>query len=88
MEIIPKVGILVGIAAVIIFLPVWVTVTIVENEYLFVKVFFDKNLHLEKIEKTKSYQAMIERYPDSVIMTRTHAMHGSSVDMMAYDERQ
>lgn len=29
---------------------------------------------------------MIERYPDSVIMTRTHAMHGSSVDMTAYDD--
>ena len=86
MEIIPKAGILVGIAAVIIFLPIWVTVTIAENEYLFAKVFFDKNLHLEKIEKTKSYQTMIERYPDSIIMTRTHAMHGSSVDMMAYGD--
>ena len=65
METIPKIGILVGIVAVIIFLPIWVAVTIAENEYLFAKVFFDKNLHLEKMEQTKSYQAMIERYPDS-----------------------
>ena len=76
MEIIPKIGILVGIVAVCIFLPLWVVVTIAENEFLFAKVFFDKNLHIEKMEETGSYKAMIERYPEAIVSTRTHGMHG------------
>ncbi|MDH3277182.1 MAG: hypothetical protein OEL77_02995 [Nitrosopumilus sp.] len=86
MEVIPKIGILVGIVAVCIFLPLWVAVTIAENEYLFAKVFFDKDLHIEKMKQTESYKTMIERYPDSIVSTRSHAMHGSSIEMMAYND--
>lgn len=86
METIPKIGIIVGIVAVGIFLPIWVTVTIAENEYLFAKVFFNKNIHLEKMEQTESYKAMIERYPDAVIITRTNAVHGSNIEMLAYSD--
>ncbi len=83
MEIIPKAGIVVGTISVCVFLPLWATVTIAENEFLFAKVFFDKNLHLEKMEQAESYKVMLERYPDAVITSRTHAMHGSDIEMIA-----
>ena len=86
MEVIPKIGIVVGIIAVCIFLPIWVVVTIAENEYLFAKVFYDKNIHIEKMENTDTYKAMIERYPDSVIETRSNAIHGSNIDLIAFGE--
>lgn len=86
METIPKIGILVGIAAVIIFLPFWITVTVANNEYIFAKVFFDEDIHMTKMKETESYKAMLERYPDAVIQTRTHPMHGSSIEMQAYSE--
>ena len=86
MEVIPKIGIIVGIAAVCIFLPIWVVVTIAENEYLFAKVFYDKNIHLEKMKDTDTYKSMLERYPDSIINTRSHAMHGSNIDIIAFGE--
>ena len=44
METIPKVGILVGIVAVVIFLPFWIVVTIAENEVLFAQFFFNEDL--------------------------------------------
>ena len=75
-----------GIIAVCIFLPIWVVVTIAENEYLFAKVFYDKNIHIEKMENTDTYKAMMERYPDSIIETRSNAIHGSNIDMIALSE--
>lgn len=48
MEAIPKIGILVGIGAVIIFLMVWVPVTVASNEYIFAKVFFNEDIHIKK----------------------------------------
>ena len=86
MEVIPKIGIIVGIIAVCVFLPIWVTVTIAEHEYLFAKVFYDKNIHIEKMEDTDTYKTMIERYPDSIINTRSNAIHGSNIDMIAFGE--
>jgi len=85
MEAIPKAGILVGIAATCIFLSIWVAVTVAENEYLFARVFFDRDLHLEKIEQTESYKAMMDRYPDSTITTRKLG-GGVHVEMFAYDD--
>ena len=86
MEVIPKIGIIVGIIAVCIFLPIWVVVTIAENEYLFAKVFYDKNIHIEKMENTDTYKAMMERYPDSIIETQTNAIHGSHIGMTAFGD--
>ena len=86
MEVIPKIGIIVGIIAVCVFLPIWIVVTIAENEFLFAKVFYDKNIHIEKIENTDTYKSMIERYPDSIINIRSNAVHGSNIDMIAFGE--
>jgi len=85
MEAIPKAGILVGIAATCIFLSIWIAVTVAENEYLFARVFFDRDLQLEKIEQTESYKAMLDRYPDSTLTTRKSGS-GVHVEMFAYDD--
>ena len=86
MELIPKIGILVGIAVVIIVLPFWITVTVANNEYIFAKVFFDEDIHLTKMQETESYKAMLERYPDVTIQTRTNPSHGSSIELLAYSD--
>lgn len=83
MEAIPKAGMLVGIAATCVFLSIWVAVTVAENEYLFARVFFDRDLQLEKLENTASYKAMTGRYPDSVITPRIYDTRGS-VEMLSY----
>lgn len=85
MEAIPKIGILVGIVAVIVFLSVWIPVTVANNEYIFAKVFFDEDIHIKKMESTDVYKIMMERYPDAFVTSRSHSSHGSNIEMKAYD---
>lgn len=84
METIPKVGILVGIVAVSIFLPFWMIVTIAENEALFVEFFFNEDLVERKMKETKTYKAMLERYPDSIVSLRNHGPFNSDMEIIAY----
>lgn len=85
MEAIPKIGIIVGIAAVIVFLIVWVPVTVANNEHIFAKVFFDEDIHIKKMESTDVYKTMMERYPDAFVTSRSHSVHGSNIEMKAYN---
>ena len=84
METIPKIGILVGIAAVVIFLPFWIIVTIAENEALFAKFFFNENLVEKKMKETKTYKAMLERFPNSIVSVRNHGPFNSDMEIIAY----
>ncbi len=84
METIPKVGILVGIVAVVIFLPFWIVVTIAENEVLFAQFFFNKDLVEKKLKETETYKAMLERYPDSIISFRNQGSLHADMEIIAY----
>ena len=85
MELVPKAGIIFGIAATSIFLSIWIPVTIVNNEYLIAKVFYDTNIHLEKLQQTESYKAMLERYPDAAVSSRASHMF-AYLEMKAYGD--
>lgn len=84
MEVIPKIGILVGIVAVVIFLPFWVMVTIAENEALFAEVFFNENIVEKKMKETKTYKVMLERFPDSIISLKNHGPFNSDIEIIAF----
>ena len=80
-----KIGILIGITAVIIFLPFWMVVTVAENEALFAEFFFNENLVEKKMKETKTYKAMLERFPDSIVQLRSHGPFNSDMEITAYN---
>lgn len=82
-HIVSKAGIIFGMIAVGIALVIWIPVTIAENEQLFMRVFFDKNIHVDKMKETESYKAMIERYPDAIVDINPHHMR-SRIEVSEY----
>lgn len=79
-----KIGIVVGIASLVILTPFVAISAYLQHEHEFARLFVDGDKQLQLMKTEESYQNFLDRYPDAIVEERD-SRHNTELDVRAFN---